>query len=313
MAINYDISYINSEFSRDAAGFIAACEREFHDRVTEAALNAKAAGARIVMLAGPSSSGKTTTASIIDETLEREGGRAYVVSLDDFYLNRGEGPKLPDGSDDYESVWALDVPLIGDSLSRLIRNGRAALPLFDFTTGTRRAERMQIRLKKNDMLIIEGLHALNPVITDGLPPEDLALLYISVSSRIVAENNIYLNKRDLRFVRRMIRDYRFRASSPEHTFRLWRNVLTGEDMYLFPYEDRAQFRINSLHPYEPCVFAPKAISLLQTVPEGSPFRKNALLLAEKLSGFARADSAVVPENSLLQEFLGEAARPAPNA
>ncbi|MBR1810566.1 MAG: nucleoside kinase [Clostridia bacterium] len=304
MAINYDISYINSEMSADPTGFIAMCERTFRQSVETVAAAAYRERRRIVMLAGPSSSGKTTTAALFDAYYRRQGGRAYVVSLDDFYYDNGTGPKNPDGSDDYESVWALDVPHLTACMRQLAAQGRASLPLFDFTTGKRRAETRDIALEQNDMLIVEGLHALNPVITDALPPEALCLVYISVSSRIADEKGIYLNKRDLRFVRRMIRDAQFRASPPENTFRLWRHVLTGEDAYLFPFEDRAQYRIDSLHPYEPCALAQAGIRLLQTVPHDSVYAKNAALLAQKLAGFVTVNTKDVPQDSLLREFLG---------
>ena len=305
MAINYQISYINSSMSADPEGFVRECEANFRAEVNEAARLAVQNGSRIVMLAGPSSSGKTTTAAFLDEWFTVRGGNAYVVSLDDFYLNRGEGPKREDGTDDYETVYALDIPCITDRLSRLLKTGEASLPIFDFMTGRRSPETRDIRLEKDDILVIEGLHALNPVITDGLPQDSLCLTYISVSSRVCAENNIYLNKRDLRFIRRLIRDYKYRDSSPERTFSLWRGVLTGEDEYLFPFSGRAHIRINSFHPYEPCVFAHQAIALLDSVPEDSVYYKNARLLSQKLSGFAYAPENITPQDSLLREFLGK--------
>lgn len=305
MAENYQLSYINSSLSADEPGFVRECEQQFRDQVIEAGRRAVENGSRIIMLAGPSSSGKTTTASILDEWFTARGGEAYVVSLDDFYLNRGEGPKREDGTDDYETVLALDIPCITDRLSRLLRIGRASLPVFDFMTGRRSLETRDIRLQKDDVLVIEGLHALNPVITRGLPQNSLCLAYISVSSRICAENDIYLNKRDLRFVRRMIRDYKYRASSPERTFSLWRGVLTGEDEYLFPFSHLAHVRIDSFHPYEPCVFAHQAIALLKSLPPTSVYYKNAQLLAKKLEGFAYAPEEITPGDSLLREFLGK--------
>ena len=305
MTDNYQISYITSSMSADPAGFVRECEANFRAEVSAAASLAVKNGSKLVMLAGPSSSGKTTTASILDEWITARGGEAYVVSLDDFYLNRGEGPKREDGTDDYETVYALDIPCITDRLYRLLKTGRALLPMFDFVTGRRSAQTHDIRLKKEDILVIEGLHALNPVITGGLPQDLLCLAYISVSSRVCAENNIYLNKRDLRFIRRLIRDYKYRNSSPERTFALWRGVLTGEDEYLFPFSDRAHIRINSFHPYEPCVFAHQAIALLDSVPEDSVYYKNARLLSQKLSGFAYAPENITPQDSLLREFLGK--------
>lgn len=305
MAVNYQISYINSALSEDEAGFVRECEEAYRAQVCEVGRLAAENGCKIFMLAGPSSAGKTTTASVLDEYFTSRGGEAYVVSLDDFYLDRGKGPKRPDGTEDFETVYALDIPCITDRLSQLMKTGRASLPIFDFNTGKRSAETNDIRLGKEDIIVIEGLHALNPVITDGLPQDLLFFGFITVSARICAENNIYLNKRDLRFIRRMIRDYKYRASSPENTFSMWRGVLTGEDEYLFPFSQRANFRINSFHPYEPCVFAHQAVALLKSVPEDSIYYKNAQLLARKMEGFAYAEESITPPNSMLREFLGK--------
>lgn len=260
---------------------------------------------KIVMLAGPSGSGKTTTASKIKEKLESLGHKAYTVSLDDFYKNIGDGPKNEDGTYDFESVDSLDLELIHKCLQELITDSESELPLFDFMTGKRKEEKNYIDLEKDDVIIVEGLHALNPRIADTLPKENLFKIYISVSSRIYDGEKIVLNKRNLRFIRRMVRDFQFRNSSVEHTYSLWPAVANGEDKYLFPYKNNADHYINSIHIYEPCVFKTVATELLSTVEKTSKNYEDAQKLISALSKFPSIEKDDVPENSLLREFLGK--------
>lgn len=261
---------------------------------------------KIVMLAGPSGSGKTTTANKIKEKLAEYGHVAYTVSLDDFYKNIGTGPKNDDGTYDFESIDSLDVDSIHKALKELIENNESELPLFDFMTGKRKTEKNIIKLQKDDVIIVEGLHALNPRIIETLPDKNLFKIYISVRSRIYDENeDVVLSKRNLRFIRRMIRDFKFRNSPVEHTYSLWPKVTEGEDRYLFPFEDNADFKINSIHIYEPCVFKKEAIELLSDVEKTSPNFENANMLINNLEKFPEIKKSAVPENSLLREFLGK--------
>lgn len=260
---------------------------------------------KIVMLAGPSGSGKTTTANKIREKLESMGHKAYTVSLDDFYKNKGEGPKNPDGTYDFESVEALDVDLIHKCFGELIEKSESELPLFDFMTGRRSVHTNRICLEKDDVIIVEGLHALNPRISDALPRENLFEIYISVASRFYDGDEILLSKRNLRFIRRMVRDFQFRNSPVENTYSLWPQVMEGEEKYLFPYKDNADMIFNTTHAYEPCVFRNIATQLLLGVDKESRNYENAQMLISSLSKFPAIDESLVPEDSLLREFLGK--------
>ena len=303
MSLFYEAQQIESQLSCSASDFIADCEKQFHGYLCHAA--ELAFQREIVLLAGPSASGKTTSAALLAREIERVvGGRAYTVSLDDFYLNNGCGPKNADGSDDFETVYALDLDALQSCLVRLLTKREADLPMFDFVTGKRKRQTKKICLDKNDRLIIEGLHALNPLITGDLPKNELLLLYISVSSRVAENGGVLLSKRDLRFLRRLVRDARFRASSPENTFDLWQQVLFGEDRYLFPYEGNAQYKINSFLPYEPALFAAEAIPLLLTVDEDSRFYPKAQTLLAALRRFQTLSPQQVPADSILREFIG---------
>lgn len=303
--INNELSFIAENALNNKVMLIEEAESRYK-RIIES-ISEKINGdssKKIVMLAGPSGSGKTTTANKIKEKLISYGHKAYTVSLDDFYKNIGEGPKNEDGSYDFESVESLDLELLHKCLEELIEKSESELPLFDFMTGRRKAEKNKIILEKDDVIIVEGLHALNPVITDTLPAENLFKIYISVSSRIYDNEKIVLNKRNLRFIRRMIRDFQFRNSSVEHTYFLWPKVMAGEDKFLFPFKNNADVFVNSIHIYEPCVFRNEAIKLLSTVENSSENYDDAQKLISALNRFPEIEESSVPKDSLLREFLG---------
>ncbi len=301
----YTYAKIN-EFAADPIAFLCGSSAEYHKKVDAVADTIFSdAGKKIVMLAGPSSSGKTTTASILSEDIRKLGGKAYTVSLDDFYFPHSVGYPLDEnGKPDYECVEALDIELLHAKLGELAENGKSDLPVFDFKTGERINNAKTIDLKENDVIIVEGLHALNPVITDTLDKEKLYKIYVSVSSRVYdTDGEVLFSKRDLRFVRRMVRDYSFRSTSVERTFEIWQSVMRGEDKYLFPFEYLADVKIDSFHPCEPCVFAERAVKLLSQV-NNSDFSDKAQSLINKLSLFKKTDYSLLPKDSLLREFTG---------
>ncbi len=306
MSNNNRIEYIN-ELARDnPQALVARAElryRNIINNIAERALDDP--GRKIIMLAGPSASGKTTTAKKIAETFTSLGMKTYVVSLDDFYKNRCDIPGFAEGKPDFETVYALDIDLISETLKSLMSGKKTKLPVFDFTTGTRKDSAREIALGKDDAVIVEGLHALNPIVTSGLDGLKLMKIYISVSSRIYDQKGkIILNKRNLRFMRRLVRDYNFRASSVENTYSLWQSVCDGEDKYLFPYEDMADVRINSIHLCEPCLFRDTVLNLLENARLSEEYAHDAKKLVHSLKQFESVDLSLVPEDSLLREFLG---------
>ena len=301
----YTYQMINS-LALSPVEFVKECTAEYHKKVEKTAKKIfEDKSKKIVMLAGPSSSGKTTTAKLLSRKLGRLGSKAYTVSLDDFYHPHSVGYPLDEnGEPDYECVEALDIELLHSSLGGLIRNGKADLPVFDFMTGERINKAKSIELSENDVIIVEGLHALNPVITDTLNDENLYKIYVSVSSRVYDDNGeVLLSKRELRFIRRMVRDFSFRSTSVEETFDIWERVMRGEDKYLFPFENRADTRLDSFHPCETCVLSGKAIPLLDHIKDGE-FAEKANLLKDKLRLFKEINYSVLPADSLLREFTG---------
>ncbi len=304
--LNSKIEYINERAKNSPEEFIKECELRYQGIIDEIAQRIiTEEGREIVMLAGPSSAGKTTTARKLSETLKKNGIKTYVLSLDDFYLNREDIPYLPDGSQDFETVDALDLECFEECVNALLRGETVKNPVFDFTTG-RRSDKVfnEITLGEEDVVIIEGLHALNPIITEKITGK-LLKIYINVSSRICDnEGNVLLNKRNMRFIRRMVRDYKFRDSSVENTCKLWKNVTAGEDKYLFPYRDNADIKANTIHLYEPCVLKHQALEMLKKYDVSEEFKEKVELLCKALEDFNDISETLVPKDSLLREFLG---------
>lgn len=303
--INNSLEYIRQR-ALTPAEFVAECENRFDSIIDGIAERiAKSGRTEIVMLAGPSSAGKTTTAKKLCEALLARGVGSYTVSLDDFYLNNSDAPLFPDGTPDFETVNALDIPFFQQTMTKLAETGEGELPEFDFVSGMRKPELKKLKITDNDVIIVEGLHALNPVITEQLPQERLLKIYINVSSRIYdGKGEILLNKRNMRFIRRLVRDYKFRGNSVEKTFEMWIKVRYGEDTYLFPYSGNADIKINTIHLYETCVLKDTAIKLLSQLPKASPFYGESQRLIMNLSRFPRIDRSEIPDNSLLREFVG---------
>lgn len=305
MKLYYSLNEINSAVRSDPVGFMHECINEYEGKLAAASdkiLNDD--NIDIVMLAGPSSSGKTTTAGKIARNIIAKGKNAYIMSLDDFYFNRLDIPINSDGLPDYENITALDLPLIRNCFNSLIKNRRVVLPVFNFSTGMREETGRELRLKKGDVVIIEGIHALNPIITSGINTEHVFKIYISVSSRVTVNGKVLLTKRNIRFVRRMIRDFNFRSSDVEHTYFLWSGVRKGEDRFIFPFKANAQEFINTFHPFEPCLFRNEAINLLSCVTEESLYVDEAKRLSEALDRLSVFDPSLLTEDSLLREFIG---------
>ena len=295
---------INSSVIDNKTDFIIDCESFYRRQlriITDKICSLH--GRVLVMLAGPSSSGKTTTASILREDLEAKGRHAIVLSLDDFYRDQDVSYYFEDGTIDYETVKSIDTPYVAECMENLLHKGKAMIPVFSFKTKVREGYK-DVSVHEDEIIIVEGLHALNPLITDPLQKENMIKLYVSVSSRIYNNGRVLMSKRDMRFIRRMIRDYHFRDSSVEHTFYLWKGVRMGEDRYLFPYSDRADIRIDSIHPYELCVFKNIAINLLDHIGSDSIYYPTASQLKDKLGLFESLGEGEVPEKSLLKEFIG---------
>ena len=281
-------------------------EESYHDHLEGIARTVRRfhRGARLMMLSGPSSSGKTTTAHLLRDYLSRQGRKAHILSLDDFYKGAGAVPKLPDGTPDFETVEALEVEAVKACLRDLVTTGRAEVPVYDFAQSRPSGETRLLELEEDDMVVVEGIHALNPVFTRELPEESCVKLYVSVKQQIKDANGEVISPFDLRLVRRIVRDIQFRGTGAEETLAMWDSVVEGEDRYIRPYRHSADFTVNSIHIYEPCVLRRIAIPLLRAIAEDSLQFRKARDLESRLMRFEPVDAALVPANSMLREFIG---------
>ncbi len=295
---------INDAALSNPQQMIEEVEDAYHNNLHNVARQAIRRRCRILMLSGPSSSGKTTTAHMLQRELRKMGVDSVIVSMDNFYLGAGQAPILPDGTYDYESVDALDVPAAKSCLSDLLKKGRCDMPVFDF--GLRRpADYTQpLELPEGAIAIIEGIHALNPVFTSHLPAQHVMKMYTSVKQGIKDANGTVISPMDLRLVRRIVRDHQFRSTTPERTLSMWPNVVAGENKYIRPYRHSSDVTVNSIHIYEPCVLRAHAIPLLRAIAHDSPHFQKARELEAKLMRFEPIAEDLVPKDSMLREFLG---------
>lgn len=261
-------------------------------------------GRCLVLLSGPSSAGKTTTANNLKRELEARGRQASIISLDDFYRGKGQAPLLPDGSYDYESIEALDLPLLQTCMKELLTDGVTQLPRFDFNTREPEPQKQELRIADNSVVIFEGIHALNPMLEDHLSGDNVFKIFINVMSRVYDGEETLLTRRDLRLCRRMLRDYQFRNSSIENTLDMWRQVVRGENLYMFPYVDTANAVFDTAHAFEPALLAPRLLPLLREVPKESPYAQTIAHLTDALSQFCPLSAEGLPSDSLLWEFIG---------
>ena len=259
---------------------------------------------KILTISGPSSSGKTTTALKLASELFKSGVNAKIISMDNFYKNNSDTPKKTDGQPDFETIDALDVELMIKCLTEAVKFNKTKLPKFDFKTGKRKEELRDFELHDHEMIIVEGIHGLNPKLIDNLPGENIKSIYTTIGEKVYLPGDIIFSKRDIRLLRRLIRDYKYRAASPERTFELWETVRESENLYIFPYENNAHIKINSIYKYELNVIKKQALSLLSEMKEDSKYYEKSQDLINKLSHVIEIDEELVPSRSLIREFIG---------
>ena len=261
-------------------------------------------GRSLVLLSGPSSAGKTTTANNLKRELEANGKQVSIISLDDFYRGRGLAPQLPDGTFDYEAIEALDLPQLQNCMKELLTGGVTMLPRFNFNTHQPEPEKHELRIGDDAVVIFEGIHALNPKLEDHLPDDRVFKIFINVMSRVYDHDDTLLTRRKLRLCRRMLRDYQFRSSSIENTLDMWPQVVRGENLYMFPYAGMANAVFDTTHAFAPAMLAPRLLPLLKEVPQDSRHAQTVCELMEALSQFEPLSTDGLPADSLLREFVG---------
>lgn len=303
----FDINRINEQAKYNAEDFILMSESVFHDdlRLIVEQILRVPVKRHIVLLAGPSSSGKTTCGKKLAEEFHKKGCEAQLVSMDDFYRGIKYIGILPNGKPDFESVEALDIPLIKESLEKLAETGECVIPKYDFKNSCRTEETRLIKLSSDSVIIIEGIHALNPIFSeDEKFRENISKIYISVKQGIKDSEDYILTHREIRCIRRIVRDYKFRRVTPDYMLDMWSEVVDGEKKYIRPYRYTSDFTVNSIHIYEPCIMRNTALELLSRVDKNSSCFDEARHLMSSLERFSEIDSGLVPENSLIREFIG---------
>ena len=298
------LSAIKEALARDLFAAVCEAEREYDEKVRGVARTLLCEGKRVLLLAGPSSSGKTTTSRLITEELAAMGHSATVLSLDDFYRNpeEPEYPRDDKGNLDYEAPDSIDIGLVHDCLAAVLQGETYPAPRFDFHAHRRAPDPVPISVPEGGVLIVEGLHALNPRLSAGLPGEKIFRLFISVSTNINrADGTRLLSGRRIRFLRRLCRDALYRNSDAANTYTLWQNVTRGESLYLYPHRALADLTLNTFHPYEVGVLRPYAERLLSA--DGAPHDAYIDEIHAALSEFTPLPTEIVPAGSLLREFL----------
>lgn len=254
---------------------------------------------KVILLSGPSSSGKTTTSKFIRNELQEKGIHSIVISLDDFFKNRENTPRLPDGSYDFETIYALDLDYFNVFLNDLLKNNKAKMPSFDFFTGTRKSEYVDIEIDDNSVVIFEGIHALNPLLIKDNHSDEIFKVYVCVNTNFLYNDKVLIPAKDLRLMRRMIRDYNSRGYSIAATLSMWPNVLAGEEKYIKPFKEEADFVIDSTHFYEPLLYAEYLSGLLEKTENNS----KATEILKMLSKCNKIKKISIPSQSLLWEFI----------
>lgn len=259
---------------------------------------------KLVLISGPSSSGKTTFSKRLSIQLMTNGLKPYPISLDDYFVNRNDTPLDENGKHDFESLYAVDLPFFEEQLSTLLNGGEVELPRYNFTTGKREMSGKKLRIDEHMILIIEGIHALNPALTPHIPNENKYKVYVSALTTILLDNHNYIPTTDNRLLRRIIRDYKYRNYSAEETIARWPSVREGEEKWIFPYQENADAMFNSALLFELAVLKDYVEPVLRKVPNRCPEYSEAHRLLRFLNYFVSVQDKELPPTSLLREFLG---------
>ena len=261
-------------------------------------------GTRLVLIAGPSSSGKTTTCKRLSVQLLVGGVKPIGISLDDYFVDRDKTPRDASGDYDFEHLHALNLPLFNEQLNALLRGEEVELPRYDFPTGRSTMSGRRLRLHDDEVLVIEGIHALNPELTAQVPQETIFRVYASALTTLLVDNHNYIPTADNRLLRRIIRDHKYRGVSAQESIRRWPSVLKGEERWIYPYQERADQMFNTAMLFELAVIKGQAEPLLEQVPENSAEYSEAYRLLKFLRYIRPITETQIPPTSLLREFLG---------
>ena len=259
---------------------------------------------KLILLAGPSSSGKTTTCKRLSIQLVANGLKPLQISLDDYFINRVQTPLDENGEYDYESIYALNLELINEQFNALFRGEEVELPKYDFQLGVSKPSGKKVRMKENNVLVVEGIHALNPELTAHIPENQKYRVYVSALTTILLDDHNYIPTTDNRLLRRIIRDYKYRGVDARDSIHRWPSVRSGENKWIFPFQENADAVFNSAMLFELAVIKQQAEPLLEQVPENCEEYSEAYRLRKFLKYIRPIPNKDIPPTSLLREFLG---------
>ena len=296
----------NEGHATDLINLSEALQEKKISRIADEITNRNQNGERVklVLISGPSSSGKTTFSKRLSIQLMANGLKPYPISLDDYFVDREKTPLDANGKHDFESLYALDLPFFESQLSDLLAGKEVELPRFNFTTGKREMTGNKLRIDDHMILILEGIHALNPALTPNIPAANKFKIYVSALTTIQLDYHNYIPTTDIRLLRRIIRDYKYRNYSAEETIARWGSVRAGEDKWIFPYQEYADAMFNSALLFELAVLKDYVEPILRKVPNNTPEYSEAHRLLRFLSYFVSVRDKELPPTSLLREFLG---------
>lgn len=293
---------IDANHATDIINISEALQEKKIAKIAEEIANRK--GVKLVLLAGPSSSGKTTSCKRLSIQLAVNGLKPLQISLDDYFVDREKTPKDASGEYDYESIYALDLDLINEQFNALFRGEEVELPKYDFQSGKSKKSGNKLKMTDNNVLVVEGIHALNPELTAHIPQEQIFRVYASALTTILLDNHNYIPTTDNRLLRRIIRDNKYRGVSAQETIHRWPSVRAGENKWIFPFQENADAMLNTAMLYELAVIKTQAEPLLQQVPENCEEFAEAYRLLKFLKYFKGIPYNNLPPTSLLREFLG---------
>ena len=297
------IEKVNEDVVKDKSYFVTHEEEIFDHKVSKIVDEICADKKRIVLLTGPSSSGKTTTANLIHDKLEEKGKNATVISLDDFYIDRINIKKNEKGEEDLETIEAFDIEELNRCFTILKENGKADFPTFSFILERRTDEVFEVDFAENTILILEGIHAHNDKVVEAIGMEGIYKVYIGAYTDFVVDGDVVISAKELRFARRMIRDCRVRNASIKITYDMWDSVLKGEDKWIKPLLKHTDGFINSVHLYEPMLYRDMLRNLMETSDVGE-YEKEINKFYSKFEFFETVSKEDIPTDSLIREFIG---------
>ncbi len=302
----WNVEELNELLKSDPETVVAAAEDELEKSVEQTAdvIRKSGKGRQIVLLSGPSASGKTTFAAKICGVLTHWGREAKRVSIDDFYKGLSQIPRNEDGTYDMESINGLDIELVQKCLTELLETGFSRFPIFDFEAQERSDRWNEMTLSEDGILVIEGIYALCPVLSKTLPGEKLFRLSVRPETNYNLGGKPFLPPQMIRLIRRMIRDEKFRNWSAENTLAQWASVKEGEHIYVNPYRDTSELFVDTSMDFEPALYGKILYPMLENIRKDSPYFPAAEELTEKLSVFEPLTPDVLPKNSILHEFIG---------